>query len=458
MTEQKPMTGPFSATEREALDAWVAPEPSADFAARIWGREEKRAKRRVPVAAAAALLVILSAGFFARSMLSGAEGSVNALRRQTVALADRGLAVVEGGTSIDWRVDPGGDAWVSQPNGRVFYRVESGGEFIVETPMGTVRVSGTCFEVEVNTMNQIKTALLGATIGGVSTAGVIITVYEGSVEAANRSGLEEAQAGEVLTMARGRKPELIGEKPPGARAAYPGALANRSERKADGDVIDTKSGTPRKEQVAHLRSANEVLRAEVAKLKEELHHSVEEAKKSAVYDLDDAQLVEMAERCELRWDMPPIHNGPAETVSAETVQELGLDDEEQDATNSAYAEFNAQILARYRALYTEATGDSNVGSLSAHAMVAEINDKSSTDEIRRVFQRLSAERAGLQSPPDDVSALSPVEKLYRLMTDAGDDFEIMLGQRVGHDKAEAIRRLDGGFGDKHQSRHGCPRP
>jgi hypothetical protein len=82
----------FSAGERRALDLWRAPEPPADFEARVQARLDgervaPRARRQVAVAALAVMLV---GGFFAARMLS--EGSTTFGEAQVLP-GDGGSAV-----------------------------------------------------------------------------------------------------------------------------------------------------------------------------------------------------------------------------------------------------------------------------------------------------------------------------------------------------------------------------
>jgi hypothetical protein len=115
------------------------------------------------------------------------------------------------------------------------------------------------------------------------------------------------------------------------------------------------------------------------------------------------------------------------------------------------------MKAQLRKLYVEVTGDDkNVDSLSMRAITSEIKDKSPKPEIKQVFQRLARERAGLQAPPSNPSDTSAVERLYRLLTTAGDRVEKMMAAEVGPDLARRYRRVRDGFGSRSRSSHGCP--
>jgi hypothetical protein len=176
-----------------------------------------------------------------------------------------------------------------------------------------------------------------------------------------------------------------------------------------------------------------------------------------VYGLSSAELLDLAKRCEVRWDRPPVLDGDAERLGADVATALGLTDRERAEVDEAFAAYNQRMLDQLRALYTEATGSAEVDGLSPQALLSEILDKSADGEASRIFQRLSAERAGLARPPADPAATSALERVYRLETGAGDAFEKELAGRIGPDKARALREHNDGFGAKSTGKFGCPR-
>lgn len=129
-----------------------------------------------------------------------ARGSHSATVRTTLQLGRRGVAVAETGAALSWAMSVDGAARVEQTAGDVFYRVDSGERFVVSTFAGDIRVLGTCFRVEVRTMNKPKVAISGAVTGAVVTAVVLVTVYEGRVVTANPKGERVVAAGEAATM------------------------------------------------------------------------------------------------------------------------------------------------------------------------------------------------------------------------------------------------------------------
>ncbi len=174
------------------------------------------------------------------------------------------------------------------------------------------------------------------------------------------------------------------------------------------------------------------------------------------YDLSPETLGRMADRCELRWDHPAIRSDKPSTFDDQSLEDVGLDAGEREAAQKVLEAFNARALAEVRRLYTEVTGDENTENLAPEAMMAEINDKTDKREVRQVFERLAAERAGRTPPPGDIPANTPFDQLYRLLLGAGDSLEAELADVVGAKKARGLRDAHDGWGSKSRSSYGCP--
>ncbi len=122
--------------------------------------------------------------------LPGAGGEVRAHGRVTRTLGGRGVAVIEAGSDLVWHVDSSGAAKLEQRAGDVFYRVDRGGPFAVDTPLGRVEAVGTCFRIELGAGPSLR-----------------VTVYEGRISLVNDFGRSTASAGEVVAVAsRGAAP------------------------------------------------------------------------------------------------------------------------------------------------------------------------------------------------------------------------------------------------------------
>ena len=108
-----------------------------------------------------------------------------------------------------------------------------------------------------------------------------------------------------------------------------------------------------------------------------------------------------------------------------------------------------------RSLYIEVTGDTaGAETLSSEAMRREIEDKSPPGEHNLILQRVAQERAGLATPPADLSKTSALERLMRASFQLGDQSEAALAQRLGAERAHAIR--GDGWGARWEL-GGCPR-
>jgi hypothetical protein len=70
--------------------------------------------------------------------------------------------------------------------------------------------------------------------------------------------------------------------------------------------------------------------------------------------------------------------------------------------------------------------------------------------------RLSKEKAGLVPPPADLAKTPVVERALRIATAAGDELERRFGERVGAERAHALRRLRDGWPGGRSSMNGCP--
>jgi len=110
-----------------------------------------------------------------------------------------------------------------------------------------------------------------------------------------------------------------------------------------------------------------------------------------------------------------------------------------------------------RRLYTLVTGDDQVDNISSEAMLAEINDQSEPRDLRLAFERLSAERGGLQPAPAEGVELAPMEPVYLLLTSMGDRIESELTERVGTDRSRQMRDAHDGWGSASRSSCGCPK-
>jgi hypothetical protein len=443
----------LTAAEREALAAWDAPAPPAGFAARLAGHRPARttSETAVPVrvgaprrrvAIASAVLAAAAAAAIAIAVTGGGDparaGAISALERRSLSLAGRAVAVAEPGAVLAWAIDDRGAIRVEQGAGEVFYRVDHGGPFVVATPLGEVRVTGTCFRVEV-IMKPSKQSLIGGTIGAALAAAVVVTVYEGGVVVAGRDGgTAKVSAGERASLsAGGGGPSVAGDGSGGTATAVtlaaPAADATREQLLVRDEL--------QRRQIAALTSRiGDLERGGGGAAGPDSYPSGR-----PFFDPTHEDLVELAKRCEVRVDMPPVMGGAPSPLNADEGGDYGLTPAELAEVDAVMAAMHRSWNDRVRAIYLEATGDAPAEGMSAQAMWQEISDKSDPRERQALSARIANERAGLVQPPADWSHASPYERMFRGMLALGDEAEKLISEKLGAGPARELRGHDGGW-------------
>lgn len=456
----------------DGLDAWEGMEPTAGFAERVLAARGDHAERDAPelagrrppsriltvsaVVVGMACVVALAVGLTRSDERASSSGTLESAQRETVELGHRGVAVAEAGSRLHWNVAGNGATEIEQTRGNVFYRVDRGGAFEVDTPAGRVDVTGTCFRVEVNPMR--KQTLIGAGVGAALAATVVVTVYEGRLLFANDDGKTEAKAGETIVVG----PES-------------GTAVVKTEVSPD-EVADMIAPAPADDITRDdLLVRDEQQRQEIAALKAQMkkmekrmadgpHGQRVKRGRPDTHDEDGRPwfdpspevLKEFAAECRVRYDTPPVTGMKPMQLGPDMAGELGITAEELAALNEVMTVMHATWRDRVRELYIEATGDSaGADSLSSQAMQQEIADKGAEGEMPRVQKLIAWERAGMVEPPADWSNASPVERYYRMLSQLGDEMQIMLGDRIGAERARYLRDKNGGWG-RRMEYAGCP--
>ncbi|MCY1081658.1 hypothetical protein [Archangium lansingense] len=447
--------------ERLDLSAFEVPPPPPGLADRVLARlpatasaPSPRPSRRMALAAAAAVLLVAlpSAWWVSRSLGRAGSGERTFTQRETVSLGSSALAVAEPGTELRWAVGRRGAVRVRQPAGRVFYRVDSGSDFQVDTPAGQVAVRGTCFTLEVQPMLPSKQSLTGAAVGAALTAAVFLTVHEGRVAVTSpaEASTSEVGPGERVELRTGAAPRVLAtstvDGSPTATNAAPGAEPSWRVR-----------------ETAYVAELN-TLRARVKELERSVPGGVRptqelpEGTRKIVKWLDPSreELLEMAKECRLRWDEPGLRQKPP-LPGPEDRAKLGMTEDEAEEIAEVYRTFVAQSLEQLRAIYVAATGDEdNARVLAPDALKQEILDKSPELAIKQAFHRVAQERAGLATPPANTTSLTPAERLVRFNTGLGDAYERALADKLGATRARELRQLRDGWGSRHDSSASCP--
>lgn len=406
---------------RPLLESWTAPEPAPGFADRVMARLE--AEGRVPAVAPAsralawrsaltgavvAALAVAALFWVLRprapgpavelATVSGSHAGSGA--RATLQLGARGVAVAESEATLSWQVGPT-SGQVSQPNGSVFYRVEHDPvhPFVVVTPHGQIRVTGTCFTVDVRAEETR------------------VRVHEGSVVldgggASARLGAGDRAAVGSRGLSRGEELE------PPAQSAGPAPVPERPALPAA---------------------------------------AAQEARK---LEPDRDTLVQWAKRCRVVSDMPPFDDDQMKTDADwdAYARSLGATAAETAALREALAEVEARALDAVNELHAQVTGEPSSGTFEdLDRMVFEISRAAEFTEQFEILQRISAERAGLRPPPAR-DQLPPLESLMRGLAEQGDLFEQAVARRLGPARARALRARNEGWPGLGVEWEGCPKP
>jgi hypothetical protein len=452
---------PLPADVAAELAGWATSEPPAGFVDRVIAAARgapaapapaphRRRRRRSIGAAIAAATAAAAALVLLRGGPGGPdEGSRVVGGRETLALGHRGVAVAEPGTELTWEIAPSGAAQIHQIRGDVFYRVERGGPFAVDTPHGRVVATGTCFRVEVLDMRVSRPAWIGGVVGAAVAATVVISVYEGRVRVVNARGQADARAGERLALSAGAAPARLD-----ASAARPAIAAIEPPPPGSASVAELlHRDQSHRGEIALLRARVQALETGAAGPADRPAAAEHRDGRRKILDLSPDELAAMAKNCEIRFDIPGYGVEPRlMTDPLAAASQLSAD--ERAIYDRTVRQENAQYMAALRALYQE-LGGGDSENLDPHALMTEILHKSPTSDYEAARKQLAAERAGLAAPPADTRNQSVVERLLRLESTAGNTLEQLLAAELGPDKAHEIR-AGGWAGGDDAVLSGCP--
>ena len=413
---------------------WPAQEPPEGFSVRVLAARRRRPRVRI----AAAAMALAAAALVAALFLPGTEsGSADTRQRSSIPVGRRAVAVAEAGARLHWTVSSRGHVRLSQETGDVFYRVEPGADFEVESASARVLVQGTCFRVEV-VMSSAAKMMLSAAAGAAAASAVLVTVYEGKVSVAGPAGTVEVAAGEQARVEPGAAPRLAAD---GSASKAPHAAA-RPEEVAPAPV-EALVKTQRAQIVA-LQSRVRELEKTGATVKPAtaarddpppdppgLHQRYR--------DFTRAELLSMAQNCEVRAELPPVGREPYH-LNPDLGARLHLSEEEQAGVTTAVDAVGKDVVAHLRALYLEATGDAvGADSLEPVTLGQEILHKSPQAVVLAARTRVARERAGLETPPADPNSGSIAERYFRYLITVGDSFQRALEPALGAQHAGTVR-------------------
>lgn len=435
--------------DRRLEEAWDVDEPPAGFAERVVQQalkkpEPRRSSRKaiafVVLAAAAAVLV-----WFGISRLPSA-GEAIADARKEVAIGKRATAVLEAGAAVKWNADR-----VTQERGDVFYRVERGGPFSVETPAGVVEVLGTCFRVRVrpeskgdgNVNGKLKKDVALAAGSAAIAALAVVTVYEGKVRLSHAKGNVELGAGES------------------------GALDENGARRADGEALSSAEAAVG-EKGSSLAKANDELAKDIAELNrkikgaqqskaklegELLAAQTELAKRTDggaprgrhEFDLDQEDWKTLAGEGTVKFRVPCLRNTPWKPES-DALDKLGLSPDDAGTLSDAYKRSNERVWDVIRPLCVKAIGNADVvdslGPDTCTHVVVDMARKQDSESASEAMRLVAEARAGLKPAPAGGQQGAVFETFWAL-TGEMSRFESDLAQSFGPEEAKRIAYAEG---------------
>lgn len=286
-------------------------------------------------------------------------------------------------------------------------------------------------------MSPVAKMGLSAAAGALTASALVVNVYEGRVSVASRAGTVQVAAGEQARSEPGAAQRLADAHPAASRQSRP---------------IEPQEPPP----PAALLERDQTQRAQIAALQarvQELEKSGASAKAppraeaaddppgphGRYRDFTQAELLSMAQRCEVRAQLPPLDR-EAYRFPPEMAARLHLSDDEQARVAEVVSAVSKDVIAHLRALYIEATGDTaGADSLEPATLNHEIVRKSPPALVVAARARIARERAGLEPPPPDPNSGTIAERYFRWVITVGDSFQRALEPALGAQHAGKVR-------------------
>ncbi len=437
--------------------AWEPEEPPDGFADRVAERARAEATQRtasgsLPPARpmrrwrAAGFAVALAAASAAALLLRGSSlpsasaGDAEAKNREEIILGPRAIAVLEPGARITWRGDH-----VTQARGNVFYRIEPGSTFSVETAAGDVTVKGTCFRVKVREETQMngrdmKAGVLGAALG----AAALVGVYEGKV------ALSQPKGGSVdITAGQSAVADSRGVRANGSLDDGNRAFADGSSGK-DEPLLAANASLA--DSVKVYKTRLELIEEEKKKLEKDLAAAQDKlaaaeggaqlggAKKSE-FDLGEDDWKQLAKQGQVKARYPcepkPGDYGP------KALDKMGLRPEDGKTITSAFAASQKRRWAVIRPLCAQALGGAldvadKIGEGACIAVVQTIANQKDSAGADEGIRRAAEIRAGLRPMPGPDEQINSVERMMLALTGEAKTIEGELTKSLGPDDAKRV--------------------
>lgn len=430
--------------ELDALEIWEQHLPGPNFVDDVLQTASPRRAPRTPLfamlAAVAAVGLVGALGWWVTRDAPVQDSSVVAATRRSITLAEGTTIVAEAGTELRW-TEHDGEVVVEQLRGSAFYRVDTRhSAFSVQTPVGEVRVAGTCFSVDLEErpepMNQHQKPL------------ALVTVYEGRTVLANDAGEIELSAGE-------RGMALLGTAP--SRAKGVTAFSEASTGRVSADA----------RELAALRAENQRQAIELAQLRQHVHPNAPQqadeptstAKRSHFsgwgppipdgfdhYQPTQQALEEMAECGIVAWDQPPVW-ADDQQPDPQYLDALELTEDERTAFVATFDRFRSDTIAQARTFYVELGGDPAIANaIEPSELLGMVYGKTDLDTREESRIALAMERAGLAEAPAEERPAS--ERFLRWDANLGNTFEAALEAELGPVRAKQLRAARGGWPGK----------
>ena len=455
----------------EPLDAWPAEEPPRDFAERVLqaaradeGRGAStmtsapprvRAARRAGIIGAVLLAAAAGVALWP-SHRAGRHGESIAADRTQVAIGDRAAAVLEPGAHVSWSGDD-----VTQSAGDVFYRVEPGAPFRVHTPTGDVTALGTCFRVRIDgeldadasfsrslDMNKrdVKSAAVGAAIAGFA----MVAVYEGKVAVTHAGQAPTTLTAGQTARADGDGVHLRGHEAAGdadASGARPGTGADLSYEEANknlaGTVKEYQSRLTANEE--ERKALQDRLASAEAKLAAASNDGAAGPAKSE-WDISQADWAQMAKDGVVKYRLP-CADYVAWELTPEKLNKLGLAPADAPALKAAYAKSSQRVWGQIKSLCSEALGSAEVaerlGRSTCSQLIMDMARRADGDAADETMRQVAEMRAGLRPMPAAGAKVSPMLRLFLVLTGENAAFEQDLAQTFGPEEAKRLSTTDG---------------
>jgi ferric-dicitrate binding protein FerR (iron transport regulator) len=452
------------------LEAWEPQVPPSDFAERVLTQVRAEEKSAAPIATSsiaskskarrwgaaggvAGILALAAALAVRVTGLPETHGEVIAKDRIEVSIGSRARAVLESGAQVKWDGDD-----VVQAHGDVFYRVEPGARFRVHTPAGDVEVKGTCFAVKVRGEGQgskvegvdmekrdVKSGVIGAALSALA----FVAVYEGKVAVSHAGERVDLGAGEGAQVGNDgvTKSAALGE---GQKTFDAKVAAN-----AAGDAPLAAANENLVAQVSEYRARLEAIAAQKLELEQTLKNTEQKlASKSdgsapktrSDFDLGADDWKELAKDGTIKYMMPCKRPG-GWVASPDQLQKLALAPHDGPALQAAYAKSNERLWSTIKPLCGQAIGSvdvaEKVGMSTCIHLVLDLAQAKEKDAANEAMRQVAEIRAGMRPMPAANDGMSPVTKMFLVLTGEMKSFEGDLAQSLGPDEAHRVAYAEG---------------